>query len=653
MKKKNGKKSVREKDGEQSRHGSEMLRSIVEGVASVVGEEFFRSLVRSLSDTLEVKCAYIAELLEESKRLRLLAFWGGAGFVEDFDCNMSTSPCGKVVGGKTYHCPRGIQSQFPNDKSLSKLNIESGLVIPLVDDDDVMLGVLAVFDDKPMEIPADDLEIVKIFAGRAKAELERKLAEEAHARSERRLAGILATAMDAIITIDSNYKIFIFNQSAENIFHCSTKHVLNNSFERFLTRKFRHLFEQYVVSCQKKKALVCYIWASEGITATRANGEEFPFEGTISLAVEGVGKYYTIILRDISERVRAQREIQRLLLEREYLEEEMNTLHNFDGLIGQSPAFIKILENVEKVAVTDTPVLITGETGTGKELIAHKIHKLSKRSERALIKVNTAALPLSLVESEFFGHEKGAFTGAINRKLGRFELADGGTIFLDEIGDVPLDVQVKLLRVLQENEFERVGGTETKKVNARLIAATNCDLAKAVVGGKFRDDLYYRLNVFPIHVPPLRERTDDIPLLVHYFIGKHKNRLGVRHKKIDDKTMERLVQYHWPGNIRELSNVIERAMIISSGSELRIELEKILIRGSSVTMEDVERSHIHKVLHETNWVINGPRGAAQILGLHPNTLRNRMKKLGIVREAREPEGDHSDKDHNRGVVKSP
>ncbi len=631
MDKKNSSKSEPRRGDLQAQAGSDLLRTIVEGVAPVIGQEFFRGLVRSLSEALRVKCAYVAELNEDQTRLRLLAFWGGENFLDDFECDLSVSPCGKVTTGETYYCQESIQSEFPNDASLSNLKIESGLVIPLAANGGAILGVLAVFDDKPMEIPADDLAIVNIFAGRAKAELEREIAEEAHKRIDSRLNRILATAMDAIITIDDSYQVFIFNQSAESIFHHPAKEVLGHSFERFLTIKFRRLFEQYVVSCQKKKELVCYVWASEGITARRANGDEFPFEGTISLAVEADRKYYTIILRDISERVRAQGEIQRLLIEKEYLQEEINDQHNLDEMVGQSPTFVRILENVEKVAVTDTPVLITGETGTGKELIAHRVHKLSKRGERALIKVNTAALPASLVESEFFGHEKGAFTGAVNRKLGRFELADGGTIFLDEIGDVPLDVQVKLLRVLQENEFERVGGAETKKVNARLIAATNRDLDEAVADGGFRDDLFYRLNVFPIHVLPLRERSEDIPMLVHYFIGKHKNRLGVAYKKVDDKTMDRLVQYRWPGNIRELSNVIERAMIISTGSRLVVELKESPVKSASAKMEDVERNHILSVLHETNWVVNGPRGAAQILDIHPNTLRNRMKKLQIAR----------------------
>ncbi len=619
------------KDGVISRHGGAVLLKIVEGVAPVVGDQFFSSLVRSLSQALDVKCAYVAELTADKTHLRLLAFWGGTEFVEHFDCDLLVSPCGKVLDQEIYYCCEGLREQFPDDKGLSKLKIESCLVLPLSAKGGETLGVLAVFDDKPLEIPPDDLAIVKIFASRTEAELERKLAEDAHARIDARLTSILSTAMDAIITIDGNYQVFLFNQSAENVFRCKRDAMIGKSFEKMLTPKFKSLFEQYVESCTRKQELLCYIWASEGIAACRSNGEEFPVEATISLAVEEDARYYTVILRDISEKISAHSEIQKLLIERDYLQAEMNAHNNYEDLIGQSPTFIKILENVEKVAITDTPVLITGETGTGKELIAAKVHKLSKRCERALIKVNTAALPAGLVESEFFGHEKGAFTGAVNRKLGRFELADGGTIFLDEIGDVPLDVQVKLLRVLQEHEFERVGGTETMRVNARLIAATNLDLRKAVGDGRFRDDLYYRLNVFPIRVPPLRERVDDIPMLVHYFIGKHKNRLGVDYKKVDDRTMERLVQYRWPGNIRELSNVIERAMIISTGSRLRIELEDTIVEQPSVKMEDVERNYIRKVLQETNWVINGPRGAAQILDLHPNTLRNRMKKLGIER----------------------
>jgi transcriptional regulator with GAF, ATPase, and Fis domain len=290
------------------------------------------------------------------------------------------------------------------------------------------------------------------------------------------------------------------------------------------------------------------------------------------------------------------------------------------------------------VAGTDSSVLISGETGTGKELIARAIHDLSKRKDRPLIKVNCAALPAGLIESELFGHEKGAFTGAISRKIGRFELADGGTLFLDEIGDLPPGVQAKLLRVLQEHEFERVGGTQTIKVDVRLITATNRDLAKAVEENSFRTDLYYRLNVFPIHLPPLRERKEDIPLLTQYFINKYMTRMGKRIEKISQETMNRLIAYPWPGNIRELENIIERAVILSKG--LILEIEDELLPSShlpdqkekgSLTLEEVERDHIVKILEKARWVIEGPKGAAKILNLHPNTLRSRMQKLGIKR----------------------
>jgi len=289
------------------------------------------------------------------------------------------------------------------------------------------------------------------------------------------------------------------------------------------------------------------------------------------------------------------------------------------------------------VAPTDSSILINGETGTGKELIARAIHNLSQRKDKPLIKVNCAALPTGLIESELFGHEKGAFTGALSRKIGRFELAHQGTLFLDEIGDLPQEVQIKLLRVLQEQEFERVGGTQTIKVDVRLITATNRDLEKAVAENSFRADLYYRLNVFPIDLPSLSERKEDIPLLVQYFLKKYATKMGKRIETISQETMRQLTAYPWPGNIRELENVIERGVILSPGSILDIEDEFLLPSSTqleqreSLTLQEVERNHIIKSLDKTGWVIEGPKGAAKILNLHPNTLRGRMKKLEIKR----------------------
>jgi formate hydrogenlyase transcriptional activator len=327
----------------------------------------------------------------------------------------------------------------------------------------------------------------------------------------------------------------------------------------------------------------------------------------------------------------------RLQEENLYLQEEIKTDHNFEEIIGESGILKKMLRAVETVAKTDTTVLLLGETGTGKELIARAIHHLSPRKHRTLVKVNCAALPAGLIESELFGHEKGAFTGALARKIGRFELADGGSIFLDEIGDLPLELQAKLLRVLQEGEFERVGGSPIIKVDVRVIAATNRDLEKAVHDGGFRPDLYYRLNVFPVRLPPLRERPDDISLLVRYFVMKYGTKLGKRIETIPQKVTHILLAYPWPGNVRELENVIERAIILSPGSQLELGEWAPKVAGGAreerlATLDELEREHIVRTLDLTGWQVSGERGAAKLLGLKPTTLEARMKKLGIQRK---------------------
>ncbi len=309
----------------------------------------------------------------------------------------------------------------------------------------------------------------------------------------------------------------------------------------------------------------------------------------------------------------------------------------FEQIIGASPALEGVLQQVECVAPTDSTVLIEGETGTGKELVARAVHNLSPRCGRPFIKLNCAAIPFDLLESELFGHERGAFTGAIAQRTGRFELADKGTLLLDEVGDIPLGLQPKLLRVLQEQELERLGGTRTHRVDVRLVAATNRNLASMVERNQFRDDLYYRLNVFPIHVPSLRERRDDIPLLVEHFVRHFSERMNRRIETIPSETMQALTRYDWPGNIRELQNLMERAVILSSGPELKMRPQDLNIRVSPPqdaghqTLEQAERTHILAILKETNWVLSGPNGAAMRLGMNRSTLQFRMKKLGIMR----------------------
>lgn len=336
----------------------------------------------------------------------------------------------------------------------------------------------------------------------------------------------------------------------------------------------------------------------------------------------------------------AYREITRLKsqLEQEkfYLEEEIRIEHNFDEIVGVSSAIREVLKAIETVAPTDATVLILGETGTGKELVARAIHRLSPRKDKSLVTVNCAALPSGLIESELFGHEKGAFTGAVARKIGRFELADRGAVFLDEIGDLPLELQGKLLRVLQDGEFERVGGSGTFKVDVRVIAATNRELDKAMEEERFRPDLYYRLNVFPIRIPPLRDRRDDIPLLVQHFAMRYGTKLGKKIENIPVRTMDALVNYAWPGNVRELANIVERAVIVSRSAGLQVDdfLPQAGKATRSVgipTLQELERQHILEVLEQTLWRVSGPKGAARILGLKPTTLEARMKKLGIKR----------------------
>ena len=357
----------------------------------------------------------------------------------------------------------------------------------------------------------------------------------------------------------------------------------------------------------------------------------------ILLAIEDVTEreYYKKHLEElVEERTSEIKKLkEQLEAERAYLQEEIKLEYNHENIVGRSDAINYVFYKIEQIAGTDTNVLILGETGTGKELVARAVHGMSLRKDRALVKMNCAALPSNLIESELFGHEKGAFTGAQSRRLGRFEIADGATLFLDEIGELPLELQPKLLQVIQNGEFERLGSSETRKVNVRIIAATNRNLEDEVRKGTFREDLWYRLNIFPISMPPLRERREDIALLVGFFIDKISKRLGKSIETIPLNVMDALRQYHWPGNIRELENVLERAVINSSGPKLRLvdELKKPLKHAakSEQTLESVERDYIKRVLEQVQWKVSGNNSAAEILGLDRSTLRARMRKLNI------------------------
>jgi PAS domain S-box-containing protein len=394
----------------------------------------------------------------------------------------------------------------------------------------------------------------------------------------------------------------------------------------------RHLKARvpYKVEYRLRTKSGAYLWfLARGQAIWNTAGKAIRMSGSIQDITER--KLAELNLKAALSEIKELKE--KLEVERAYLQEEIKLEYNYENIVGRSDGLNYVLYKVEQIAPADTTVLVLGETGTGKELVARAIHGLSPRKDRTLVKVNCATLPSNLIESELFGHEKGAFTGAHARQLGRFEVANGATLFLDEIGELPLELQSKLLRVIQDGEFERLGSSGTITVNVRLIAATNRNLEEEVRRGRFREDLWYRLSVFPITVPPLRERLEDIALLVDFFVAKISKRLGKSIDNIPTSVMSALQDYQWPGNVRELENVLERAVINSSGPKLRLvdELKKPAtdLATTQQTLESVERDHIVRVLEQVNWKVSGPNGAAQILGLNRSTLRARIRKLGI------------------------
>jgi PAS domain S-box-containing protein len=627
------------------------LRVIVEGTAHSIGEEFFQTLVRHLAQAADAHYAFVAEFAspETTTKARTIAYWARDHIADNFEWTLAGTPCEEVVHGKLCHHPSGVRQSFPNDRSLIEWGIESYLGAPLCDSAGKVLGHLAVFDERPMPEEPRKLLAFRIFAARAAAELVHLRLQRQLRESEERLRDLYEEAPIAYVKEDLESRFISANRAAQRILGLKPEEVIGTVGLSLVPdrpdaqRMAREQFALQVRGTETRGVVV----------ELRRNDDGKPVWIEIWANPEPGGKYTRTMFLDVTDRVLMEQERARLAAENVYLQEEIKSVHNFEEIIGQSPALLDALEKVNRVAKTDATVLITGETGTGKELIARAIHSASHRHDKPLIKVNCAALPAGLVESELFGHEKGAFSGAISRRVGRFELANGGTIFLDEIGEVPTDVQVKLLRVLQEREFERVGGTNPIKLDVRVIAATNRNLAKSIREGKFREDLFYRLNVFPIALPPLRDRDGDVPLLVHFLVPRFAGRVGVPIESVGKATLERLVRYSWPGNIRELENILERAVILSNGPTLEIDLEVFASptaegtpgaeplaaasAGQSPPFETLEsnmRSHILAALEQSARGIDGPRGAAKILGLHPNTLRSRMKKLGIVRAPR-------------------
>jgi PAS domain S-box-containing protein len=612
--------------GSPDRAGTDaVLRAIVEGTVAHTGEEFFLALVRHLCDALGTSGAWVTEYVAGSRRLRALAFWLDGQPVPDYEYPLAGTPCEPVIDGRRLvHIPDRVIELYPQDPDLKGAGAVSYMGIPLEDADGTLLGHLAVLDRHPLPASPRTEAVFRIFAGRAAAELRRLRADARIREREQKLRRLVEGTMDAIVELDRDLRVTLANPAATALFGWPVEHMDGADFTRFLAEDGVETLRRHLHELGERRS----VWIP-GLRARTARGAIFPAEATLSRA----GPAWILVLRNLNDR-----------LEAEALRQEVHELRGPGEILGRSEAMRRVLREVQEVGETEASVLIAGETGTGKELVARAVHAASSRRARPFVAVNCGAVPASLIESEFFGHVKGAFTGATAARKGRFALADGGTIFLDEVGELPLDVQVKLLRVLQEGEFEPVGSSETRRVSVRVIAATNRDLLQEVRDGRFRADLYYRLNVFPIAVPPLRERGEDVVLLASEFAKRFATALRRTVEPLSEACARRLRGYAWPGNVRELQNVIERAVITAHDG--RLNLERALpeadagprVAGGAILteaeMRELERRNILRALEATGWRVAGPDGAARQLGAKPSTLNSRMKALGIRRPAK-------------------
>ncbi|HAV63585.1 MAG TPA: hypothetical protein DCY13_14615 [Verrucomicrobiales bacterium] len=644
---------------EAANRADRTLRKIVEGTASTVGDEFFHSLVRGLAEALDVKHAFMSEFVPGTQaRVRTLAFWNGEEFIGNFEYDLTHTPCERVLGGEICLFPERVQERFPRHRTqLAALDVESYLAIPVQGRSGLVLGHLAVMDTRPMQEDPRVLSVFKVFGARAGAELERLRMEALLKAGEENLRDLFDEAPIAYVHEGLDTRFIRANHTALRI--------LGVRPEEVTSTYGRNLIPDTPEAQRRVKEALASIGRgadTEGVVLElRRKDDGRPVWIQWWSRPHPSGEFTRTMFIDITDRVQMEQERARLQAQNNYLKEEILAEHNFTEIVGNSPALLRVLRQIEQVAPTDSTVLILGETGTGKELIARAIHDRSARKVRPLVKVNCGAISAGLVESELFGHVKGAFTGALANRDGRFKVADGGTLFLDEVGDLPMETQIKLLRVLQEREFEPIGSSRTIKVDVRIIAATNRDLGEAVRQGKFRADLLYRLNVLPVHLPPLRDRREDIPLLAMFFLERFARKLGRPPREIADESLGKLMAYGWPGNIRELQNIMERAVVLASGETLRLPADfaatvpaehgpavesfdggrRVLVEpvrpataisdGTADSLAEVQRQHIESVLERTNWVIEGDQGAARLLSLNPSTLRSRMQKLGIRR----------------------
>jgi PAS domain S-box-containing protein len=632
-------------------------------VAGKTGEAFFHSLVQHLARALDADYVLVGALQPDGERIATLAVHGLGSETAALEYSLAGTPSALVVQPRVCSYPSGVRQLFPQDEMLAEVAAEGYVGSPMLDSGGHCLGLICAITRRPLPNPKLAEALLKIFATRAGTELERKNYEDALAHNEERFRALVEHGTEAVLWYKLEHPVSMDLPEDEQIELCyQYAHVADCNDQAARLFGFARAEELIgarldvtnprsdPVLIERMRAGIRSGWKSS--PQERTMGSRHLLSTRHGVIEDGQLQSVWVTVRDITELKQAEAEVLRLneelkshlrqltalkaRLEQDnaYLLDEIRSEHNLGEMVGASPQFRELIERIQLVASTSATVMITGETGTGKELVARAIHNLSPRSSRPLVKVNCAAISAGLVESELFGHVKGAFTGASERRVGRFEYADGGTLFLDEVTELPLEIQAKLLRVLQEQEFEPVGSNHSVKVDVRLIAATNRNLADLVQEGRLRMDLYYRLLVVPVEVPPLRERRDDIPLLASHFVRRVSRQFGRRVERISERMLRELVAYDWPGNIRELENFLARAIVLCPGDTLDMPLlaaESGAPAAHSRSLEETERKHIESVLASTGWVIEGPRGAAAILKMNPSTLRSRMRRLGLKR----------------------
>ncbi|MBS0001123.1 MAG: sigma 54-interacting transcriptional regulator [Cyclobacteriaceae bacterium] len=616
----------------------------MEGTSACTGQQFFESLVKNLAEILDVFGVWVTEYLEDQNRLRALAFYLDGEFVDEYEYQVQGTPCEPVLTNEGIcHIPDRVIELYPDDPDLEPLGAVSYMGIALKDVNGHVLGHLAILDNKPMDEIPEYFAIFRIFASRATAELSRMNSERVVMENKEKLDRLMNGAREMIIEFNDELNITQINRSVKDTLDYFNENDEKRSISSLFDEESMDKILNTIRDFRENSSDPSSVWIPGPLCCLKADHEKIPVEASISTYSYQREIFFALFIRNIQDQLQSENKIKKLDMETTLLKEKINE-HEFNDILGTSIAIQDTLNLVGQVAGTTSTVLIQGETGTGKELIAQAIHQASQRKNESFITLNCAALPAELIESELFGHVKGAYTGATQSRDGRFLLADQGTIFLDEIGELPLQLQPKLLRVLQEGTFESVGSSHTRKVDVRVIAATNRDLKTEVKLGKFREDLYYRLNVFPVPVPPLRKRGEDIILLAEAFMKKFSRKYGLAVAQLDHQNKMALRKYSWPGNVRELHNIVERAVIISRDGKINFlkllpgtEMKEMGRENPSEAgiiytekeMIDMERKNILMALEKTNWKVSGKNGAANLLEIPSTTLNSRMIKLGI------------------------